>query len=199
MEFDATELKKCFFEDANEHLEAMESAIARLSQDCDNQDALDELFRGAHSMKGDSGALGFDHIASLLHHFESQLELMRQGAHPVSGDSVDMMMEVVDVLEQLLGSAQRDEDISDEFYNQILEKFSATDLQPSENSSQDPGQQGCDDAVQGEDFGLFADSKEETQQLPFSDPDQEPSANPVEAHSCSVPIPRCIIRGLSGQ
>ena len=66
-----------FITESEEHLDEMEANLLQLETDPNRRDALDNVFRNAHSIKGNAEYLGIERIAALAHHMESLLECLR--------------------------------------------------------------------------------------------------------------------------
>jgi len=81
-----------FITEANEHLEAMESALLRLAVDPTNQDLLNTVFRPVHTIKGASQFMGFARIVALSHKLEDLLDLLRQGQKASSPAMVETLI-----------------------------------------------------------------------------------------------------------
>lgn len=150
MEINVTQLRQVFFQDAEEHLERIDNALAQMSADGDQSEAIGSLFRSVHSLKGDSGALGFETVELLLHRFETYLESLRTGELSLSDGSLDAFSIVVGCLEQLL-TAARDEGPSPEgladVYRLLDDLQSAKDVAPAKADAEDVSSH----------FGLFED------------------------------------------
>ena len=108
MEIDLTEIRNTFFQDAEEHLEEIDDALSQLSPESDWSEPVGALFRCVHSLKGDSGALGYKPIETLLHRFETQLDLLREGESTLTSYTVDVFSVIVDCVEQLIEAAKED-------------------------------------------------------------------------------------------
>ncbi|MCB1900143.1 chemotaxis protein CheW [Cognatazoarcus halotolerans] len=112
MAIEMSQFYQVFFEEAAEHLAAMESLL--LSMDIDNPDEeeLNAVFRAAHSIKGSSGTFGFTDMAEVTHVMETLLDMVRKGEARPSSDMVDACLVAGDVLRNLLG-AHRGENEAD--------------------------------------------------------------------------------------
>lgn len=146
MEVDIAALRKTFLEDADDHVSAMEDALAQLEKNGSDKDSINALFGSVHSLKGDSGAVGFTDITNLLHHFETLLEDMRSGNKEVTEDVVDMMGNVVDQVEKLIDVAKSDGPIPDGY----IETFTLLETLSSAVGSE----------TGDLDFGLFEEEPE---------------------------------------
>jgi HPt (histidine-containing phosphotransfer) domain-containing protein len=105
-EFD--QFRDAFFEEAAEHVAAMEGALLRLEDRPDELELLHRIFRGAHSIKGGSGMLGFADLGRFTHLLESLLDRMRDGTVAVTPDLIDLLLRATDALKALLAAAKAD-------------------------------------------------------------------------------------------
>jgi two-component system, chemotaxis family, sensor kinase CheA len=87
-----------FFEEADEHLAAVETMLLGLDPEAPDAEALNGIFRAVHSIKGSAGMLGFTEIVSLTHAFENLLDLLRKQQRPVSHADVEAMLRSGDVV-----------------------------------------------------------------------------------------------------
>jgi two-component system, chemotaxis family, sensor kinase CheA len=107
MDVDRDALVRLFFEESEEGLAAMEEALVALEQKPGETEALQILFRVAHTLKGNASSLGFVELTEVTHGLENVLELLRSGSAAVSRDVVDVLLESVDVLREMLAEAKR--------------------------------------------------------------------------------------------
>jgi len=95
-----------FFEEASELLSVIESMCLRLEQDAGDREALGEMFRATHSIKGGAATLGFNDIARLTHEQESLLGVLRDGSRSLDGELSDILLSSVDFLRLLVEHAR---------------------------------------------------------------------------------------------
>ena len=95
---DTSAFHAIFFEEADEHLSAVEGLLLALDPAAPNAEALNGIFRAVHSIKGSAGMLGFTDIVSLTHVFENLLDLLRKGEHVLGRREVDAMLRAGDVV-----------------------------------------------------------------------------------------------------
>jgi two-component system chemotaxis sensor kinase CheA len=105
MEFDISRFRETFFQEVDEHLAEMESGLLRLEQTSDPE-ALNAVFRGAHSIKGASGTFGFEDVARFTHAMEGLLDRMREGAVEPSAPRIGLLLESLDTLRRLVEAAR---------------------------------------------------------------------------------------------
>lgn len=105
MEFDLSQFRETFFQEAAEHLQTMESGLLSLRPPDGDPEILNAIFRGAHSMKAGAGTFGFDVVGRFTHTLESLLDRMRSGEVGLSAKLTDLLLRSVDLLRALLDSA----------------------------------------------------------------------------------------------
>jgi two-component system chemotaxis sensor kinase CheA len=96
-----------FFEEAFESLDTMENALLQLDPGTPNAEAINSIFRVAHSIKGGSGMFSFTEVASFTHTLETLLDELRAGRMPVTRPTIDLLLKSTDVLRGLLQATQR--------------------------------------------------------------------------------------------
>jgi len=97
--------KETFLLESRELLEEMESALLRIEETPDDEDAVNAVFRAAHTIKGSSGVFGFDEVQALTHIVESVLDRLRAGELGVDGDLVALLLTSRDRIGVLVESA----------------------------------------------------------------------------------------------
>ncbi len=102
MDLEFAPLRVAFFEDADDHIENLESALAELADESTNEEAFATLFRTVHTLKGDANAVGFGGIAELMHQCENTLVPIREGSVAMSAAGVDTIGRVVGQLIELI-------------------------------------------------------------------------------------------------
>jgi two-component system chemotaxis sensor kinase CheA len=100
-----------FLAESEERLFEMEEALIALERQPDEADAVQTIFRCAHTLKGNASALGFPTVAEFAHAMEDLLQQWRSRALPVTTDSVSLLLRGVDALRRmvLLAPAGRDD------------------------------------------------------------------------------------------
>jgi len=106
MSIDISQFHQVFFEESSEGLEIMESGLLALGVGEPDLEAINTIFRAAHSIKGGSGTFGFTAISEFTHVMETLLDEMRAGKRLVTREAVDVLLEGVDRLRGLLGAAR---------------------------------------------------------------------------------------------
>jgi two-component system chemotaxis sensor kinase CheA len=99
---DITQFHAVFFEEAEEHLESMESLLLEIDVAAPDEEAVNAVFRAAHSMKGGAGMFGFADVADLTHEAETLLDRVRKGQLALTAEIVDAMLQTGDAVKQQL-------------------------------------------------------------------------------------------------
>jgi two-component system chemotaxis sensor kinase CheA len=95
---DTSDFRAIFFEEADEHVAAIESVLLRLNQAAPDSEDLNAIFRAAHSIKGTSGMLGFTEITSVTHVLENLLDDLRKGERQLTEEALDLMLRAGDMV-----------------------------------------------------------------------------------------------------
>jgi len=98
-----------FIQEAKEHLESMTKHLLEFEKDPKNIEAMNEIFRSAHTLKGSSGMMGFTDIQELTHKMEDVLDNIRKGLISPSSDLIDILFECIDALEERIDNLERGE------------------------------------------------------------------------------------------
>jgi len=106
MNVDLSQFHAVFFEESFEGLDIMEQGLLNLDLDAGDEEAINTIFRAAHSIKGGAGTFGFAAISEFTHDMETLLDEMRSGRRAVTRASVDLLLEATDVLREMLIAAQ---------------------------------------------------------------------------------------------
>lgn len=95
---------KLFLTESREHLVEINNALLALERDA-NSEAVDELFRAVHSIKGMSGAMGYKSVTELSHELENLLDKLRAGTVLVTTQVMDALFTASDALETAISMA----------------------------------------------------------------------------------------------
>ncbi len=124
MDLDRERLLATFAEEAEEILTDMEETLVGL-EDHPDDERLRSIFRGAHTLKGASAALGFDGLLDLSHVLEDVLEALLERRLPVADEQVSLLLEVVDRLRELLAVARAGQEEPRSGSEALLERLRA--------------------------------------------------------------------------
>ena len=111
------ELLKDFFTEAEQQVETLESNVLVIESDPTNHDAIDEIFRAAHTLKGGSATVEMTELTTFTHTVEDVLDEVRSDHISVTEDVVDVLLNSIDVIKAMLDSRANgsvyQEDVSD--------------------------------------------------------------------------------------
>jgi two-component system, chemotaxis family, sensor kinase CheA len=105
MEFDREAFLKVFLAESQERIGQLEQGLVVLEERPEDEEVLQEIFRAAHTLKGNSAMLGFAALTEFTHALEDLLHRVRSRTLPVTGSLVSLLLGTVDVLRQLLADA----------------------------------------------------------------------------------------------
>ena len=96
------ELLKDFFAEATSQVEALEQNVLVLENDPANRDAIDEIFRAAHTLKGGAGTVEMTELAQFTHLVEDVLDGIRSGKSTADEALIDALLASLDVIKAML-------------------------------------------------------------------------------------------------
>ena len=108
MELDLGQVRNTFIAESQDLLREMESALLELESDPADQNALNALFRAAHTIKGSSGVLGIGTVERFTHLAENLLDKMRAGEIKASPGNVELLLQCRDHIATLIDRASGD-------------------------------------------------------------------------------------------
>lgn len=111
MSIDMSQYRQLFIEEAREHIDNMTKALLAVEKDPKNADALNSLFRSAHTLKGSSAMMGFKDIADLTHAIEDVFDKLRKGESATT-ELVNVIFECIDALTNRLNQLENGNDAS---------------------------------------------------------------------------------------
>lgn len=130
-------LLKDFFEEAFDMLDRLEQNILILDKDRNNTDAIQEIFRAVHTLKGSAGAVELFDTQKYAHRFEDLLDLIRNNQIKVDDKTIDILLKGIDILKELINGASEEKEYSGNIEEEIknLENFKNLKLSGSISES----------------------------------------------------------------
>jgi two-component system chemotaxis sensor kinase CheA len=104
------QLGRTFLEEGDELLRHLEEGMLALERTPDDREVLHAVFRAAHTLKGNSGLLGYTHITAVTHRIEEMLARVRDGLMPLTPAVATALLGAIDVLRALLAAARGEDD-----------------------------------------------------------------------------------------
>lgn len=96
------ELLKDFFDEAYSLIEVIEDNVLVLEKDPTDREAIDALFRAAHTLKGGSATCQMDELAKFTHLMEDAMDEVRNGHVSITPDIVDVLLQALDVIKSMV-------------------------------------------------------------------------------------------------
>ena len=92
------EAVKLFLEEATDMQDQIEESLLTLEGDPSNQDAVNNAFRGFHTIKGGAGMIGFEELQKYTHEVEFLLSDVRGGSRNVTEELISALLSSIDCL-----------------------------------------------------------------------------------------------------
>ena len=99
---DMEEILESFVVEGQEIFEQLDQDLLALEDDPENEELLNRIFRGVHTVKGTAGFIGFEPMMDLTHSFEEVLNKLRSGEIAYHPAMIDVMLEAFDWMQVLL-------------------------------------------------------------------------------------------------
>jgi two-component system chemotaxis sensor kinase CheA len=172
-----SDFKAVFFEEAAEHLQAIENELLTLDGDPENEEALNGVFRAAHSIKGSAGMFGFNELSGFTHHLETLLDLIRKGEAELTDERVELTLQATDEIRAMVDHLAEggDELAADPVLTQALID-ALKDVLP-EASTLANGEDASPSLPDDDAFGLFEEEPEDDSFGLFDDTPDDSAAD----------------------
>ena len=183
------ELRELYKTSSNEHLSKLESELMVLEKNPQDNSALAEFLREAHTLKGDSRMLGLDDIEMLVHHLEDCMEGIKAGRGEITPELCDRLYRGIDAIDRLAHEAITGEAVNVNTIEVLASLMEVSGSQPADGSSEgdlfdDDGFAASSEAnLFGDDDGANTSSEADL----FNDDDEQ--SEPVTVISTSEPVP----------
>lgn len=96
-----------FLSEALEIAVKLDSDLVALERDPADRERLAAIFRGIHTIKGNSGFLGFERLQTLTHAAETLLSRLRDGERTLTQETTTALLATVDAIRRMIGSVER--------------------------------------------------------------------------------------------
>ena len=102
---DVNEYLGLFLDESQEHIQSVNTQLLKLEQ-TGSQEAIQEIFRSAHTLKGMSATMGYESVANLTHEMESALDLVRAGKKESNQLLLDTMFSAMEQIEEMIADIE---------------------------------------------------------------------------------------------
>ena len=150
MSLDMAKYRRIFIEESTEHLAEISRALLDLEKEMGNGEAIDTLFRMAHSIKSMAASLGYDPVADLSHRLEDRMEGVRRAGRVRSPEELGLLFRGLETLEAMVAAVSSEEALPQADAS-LLESLAQEESEPGEGpggASDGPG--GASDGSGGE-------------------------------------------------
>jgi two-component system chemotaxis sensor kinase CheA len=96
------EIRQAYISESQELLASLEENLLRLEQEPTDADALNAVFRAAHTIKGGAGIVECNYIVDFTHVLENALDSARDGQIKVSAKLIELLLASGDQIARLL-------------------------------------------------------------------------------------------------
>lgn len=103
---DLAKYRALFLEEADEHLAEMGRGLLALEKEPDSSEALELVFRMAHSIKGMAASIGYDAVAELAHRLEDAMEQARRRGRLEDPESIALLFRGFEGLERMVAAVR---------------------------------------------------------------------------------------------
>jgi two-component system chemotaxis sensor kinase CheA len=115
------ELKKVFFNESMEILEKLNGDIAAMEADPGEIEVVNSVFRGLHTIKGNSSFLSLENITKISHAAETLLDKARKREITISRNFITVVKRVISDLTQIIG--EQETQLSVDLPVSVIEEF----------------------------------------------------------------------------
>ena len=120
---DTSQYLDIFVDETKEHIQVLSDQIMVLEKEPDDSDAIAEIFRSAHSLKGMAGTMGFKRMQRLTHDMEDVFSAVREGKMKVNDNLVDTLFRGLDAIQEYLDLIQETSDEGDNDNEAIINEL----------------------------------------------------------------------------
>lgn len=105
MDFDREAALASFLPEAEENLDLMEQSLLQMDSGAASAELLNDIFRCAHTIKGNASSLSLDSLAKLAHIVEDLLDVYRAKNAPLGRSVISLLLKTVDEFRTLVPEA----------------------------------------------------------------------------------------------
>ncbi len=117
--------KQTYFEECADLIDSVYTHLSALNEGRSDDETLNAIFRGVHSIKGGGGAFGFDRLVGYAHHFETLLDLLRDHRIEATPPTVNLLIRAIDMLSDLVQAARHDSELAAGRETALIEELRA--------------------------------------------------------------------------
>jgi len=111
MALDMAKYRRIFLEEAADHLAEISRALLDLEKEMASVDAIDTIFRMAHSIKSMAASLGYDPVADLSHRMEDRMEGVRSAGRVRDPAELALLFRSLEALEAMVAAVSDEQEL----------------------------------------------------------------------------------------
>ncbi|WP_206045339.1 Hpt domain-containing protein [Oceanicoccus sagamiensis] len=123
MAIDLEQFHQVFFEESLEGLDGMEQTLLSIDSSGADSEAINTIFRAAHSIKGGSGTFGFDAITEFTHVAETLLDEVRDNKRELTPEIIELLLQSCDCLRNMISALQAGQSIDNADSKPLVQHF----------------------------------------------------------------------------
>ena len=110
-----------FLQEADDLLAEIEAVALTITHEQNSDEAINQIFRAFHTIKGSGAMFGFEHVASFTHHIENLIDEVRAHTIPVSEQLATVILAAADQIRLLLSAATGGTAVNKDVQDALLE------------------------------------------------------------------------------
>jgi two-component system chemotaxis sensor kinase CheA len=96
--------RQVFIDESTEHLAEMSSALLQLEKDLADGEAIDLIFRMAHSIKGMAASMDYESVTQVSHGLEDRMQEIRKAGRIADSDELGVLFRGLECLESMVAT-----------------------------------------------------------------------------------------------
>lgn len=104
MALDMEKYRRIFLEESADHLGEISRSLLELEKEMASGEAIDTIFRMAHSIKSMAASLGYEPVADLAHRMEDRMEGVRNAGRVRDAEELGLLFCGLEVLEGMVAA-----------------------------------------------------------------------------------------------
>ena len=112
MALDMAKYRRIFLEEATDHLAEISRALLELEKEMGNVEAIDTIFRMAHSIKSMAASLGYEPVSELSHRLEDRMEGVRAAGRVRDPQELSLLFRGLESLEAMVQTVADDQELA---------------------------------------------------------------------------------------
>jgi len=126
-----TEFISSFVEEATGHVNNLEAGLLNIDTGNPDMEAINDLFRAVHSIKGTAGFFNLINIVSVSHCMENVFDECRNGSRKLTDNDVDNLLAAIDCLKEMIADVLNSEEYD---ASHVLSTLEAMHVKKKESS-----------------------------------------------------------------